>query len=498
MSDRRRMLFIAIIFGGASFAGATILLSGGIFGLKAHSLGGEFEFAALFTGIWLLIIGTGWLRQREQFDLFEPPVFISLIYYVQLVLNVWLLQRDWQSDSPWINTSNSPELALRVIFLICIGLSALWFSYIITFKKLASLPKTGVLHKRRLITVPRYEAIIAVWFIGWLVTLYATVTGLAGYNTEVGASRWGSYIVLIQLIGNVATISLMIRHFRQPNLTSWMWLTFVIIFQVFAGTLNGTKSAVFVLFYVFGAYYYVNKRVPWRIAGVAGVFVVLVIPSVNIYREILRERFDEGANFKQRIEAVQDAAAAVKGMSLGNLYEISEDSVSRRQGSPFGLSMAIMVVHPDFRPYLGQQILKLYIYRLVPRFLWPEKPTRVPDIYRMNTLYLGWEKDTSFSTPSLFGDVYRAGGWLLVPVFFSGLGHIWARLYYEGFIREKQAYVAFYLALLGFMFLADTNVLSILYKFIQYGIPTWFLTSYVLFRKIPQPDSIYNRNQRAS
>ena len=88
--------------------------------VQPHVMGQDFEFSSALLGVWLTLVIIAWSSVTKRFDPFELPTWISINTYFQIVVNVWLLQRDFTPVAPWLQ-QNYGRMSVRANALFAIA-----------------------------------------------------------------------------------------------------------------------------------------------------------------------------------------------------------------------------------------------------------------------------------------------------------------------------------------------------------------------------------------
>lgn len=474
---RREFLFVFLF----CVAAAVFLLAAGseLLSLPVHAYGVWFDLACAGLGVWLFILIVAWARRMRRFDPFELPVWFSINIYVQVVLNIWLLQRDRISPIPWLY-NNSAMLSLAVV-LFGAALTAMWAGYAITYRWIASRRATGNEAVERQVNVFNTSAI---WLVTWLISLYVTYSGLGGYlggsiNADLG---WLNYIRFIAIIGSAATALLAIRHFRNPTLGGWVWLALLIAAQITQSLIAGSKGFALFLVWLVMYYFYARGRLPKRWVLVAGLVVVLLVPVVNRYREELHILdHGGGVSLENRLTALKNVFGGTVLQPVQSSFETTRATFEYRQGGMLDLTASALYLHPDRLYFVGAEMAEAFIPQLIPRVFWPGKPLTRSPLLMITTVYGGARTEHSLSALGLAADAYRAGGWVTVAVMFVLLGAFMAWLYVRGPLSGSLVGIVLYTTLLSNVILYDRDFGTLLVNLIQFGPLIWIIVRWGMF-----------------
>ena len=440
----------------------------------------RFELAAAGLGVWLGLLMYSWAQYRGKFDPFEPPNWISLNVYLQVVLNVWLLQRDHLPVAPWVYNRLEESTTLAVV-LFFVSLTVLWIGYAWSYTRLARRPafyqfKVGSM---------RVMATFTIWLVGWVVGVLATLAGIGSYLgvATVGGFAWENYIFFVYIIANAAKAALTIHIFRKPSLAGWLWFAFAMLSDVALSLVNGRKIFALTMLWTAMYIYYAREKLPkrWLMIGVGLVF--LLVPVVNVYRQILLDiNSGKGVEISNRAEVLIQTIGGVAQQPINDLINATSSTFQSRQGSLLDITASVVVLHPTEIPYIGQEMASWFGNQLIPRVLWPDKPvSRSPFLY-ITSMYTAAEWEYSFSTIGLFADSYRAGGWAAVVIWFWLVSMLLVLLYMQGPGNHNAAGTVFYISIITQIITYDQDVSTVLIRLVQFLPLLWIVIFRVMYR----------------
>jgi hypothetical protein len=478
---RRKELFIAFTLIAIGIIFALVGISGNSTKFTPHVYGLRFEWVAAGLGLWLIVLGYGWYRYTGRFDPFEPPSWISLNVYIQVVLNIWLLQRNELTGIPWVDANREVIMPLTV-FLFVVGLTVLWISYEFFYRRM--YPARNKLQLKS----GNFNLTITsiIWLIGFLFSIYAAVKGIGSYlgiSTVAGFS-WENYFYFVSLLENAALAGLIIHLVRNQSLSGWLWFGFVVFSELALSLINGSKGFALSLLWIAIYIYYAQQKLPkrWLLAG--AVAVIILVPVVNDFRDILRYiNLGSGVGISQRIDALGTAITSVNDQSIGGLFTSTTDTFKSRQGSIMDISASVLVLHPNQIPYLGGQMAAWFFPQMIPRLFWPNKPTDRPAILYITSTYTGAPSEYTLSDIGLFADAYRAGGWIIVMICFFVLAFLLAWLYLQGPGNKNIAGTVFYVIMITQIIRYEGDITTTAIRVIQFAPLLWFAIFKIMFNK---------------
>lgn len=477
LGNRRGLLFSAVT---CLLVAVTLILFGSaIINRRVHPYGIFFDLASAGLGIWLAILIGYWSKLQQRLDLFELPVWLSLNIYVQVVMNVWLLQRDRVSSIPWLRYYNYSSMPWAVV-LFGVALTALWIGYAVNYRRMAVKKSQTPANGQDINVTNTY----LVWLVTWFVSIYVSIAGIGSYlGSGIRANLgWLNYFHFVAVVGGAATALLAIRHFRNPRIASSVWLLVVVGTQLVLSLIAGSK--VFVLFFAWLVmyYYYARRRLPMTWFLLAGVLMVLLVPVISRYREELH-KLDTGAgvSLNDRVGALTNVFVNTISQPLHASFDSTKDVFQSRQGSILNITASALTLHPSSMKFVGPEMIQEFFPQLIPRVFWPGKPLTRSPLLMITTIYGGAATEYSFSSIGLVGDAYRAGGWPTVLIFFLLLGAFSAWIYHHGPQSGSFPGTIMYTTLLSNVLLYDTEISTMLINLIQFGPLLWILVRGVFF-----------------
>lgn len=444
--------------------------------LGPHALGVAFDIGAPLLGLWLGILIWLWARRRGKFDPFEPPTWISLNLYIQVVANVWLLQRDEPSAIPWL--ADNPGAYGMAVLLFGAGLTAMWLGYALLFNWLSMNKRFQPASQR----TPRLGIASAIWVTGTAVAIFSTLSGTSTYlGRNVGAAS-SNYFYFMDMVTKTAAAILVINHFRRPTAAGRWWLVAVVGLSIGLGLFSGSKVFLLDILWLIMLIYYAKGKIPVRWPALLLITLVFLVPVVNTYR-ILLFSFDTGAGVgaPDRMQALGEAFGASVTQPVSSAVDASRDTFEKRQGSLLHISASAIYLHPRYLSFVGRQMAEFLAPQLIPRVFWPSKPDPPESLMRKTTIYTGAPFETSLSTMGQIADSYRAAGWLGTALWLWLLGAFAAWLYIQGPYRNSFPGTVFSVTVLSQILRYDGEMLFTFIRLLQFATLLWVVTYWGLF-----------------
>lgn len=193
-----------------------------------------------------------------------------------------------------------------------------------------------------------------------------------------------------------------------------LFLYAALILVVFLGALSGGIGIIvgiimpFILLFL-----YFNKRIPWLVLFI----VVNLIILVNAGKQTYRERIWTDDLQTADVSLAKRVIPLVDTLKLGTRnYKESIRTVSRRVNQ-FNTFLYVTAVTPEYVPYWGGHTFRVLPWTVVPRFIYPDKPSWIWGQEFGHRYGLIGENDfmTSFNMPGVV-ELYANFGTLGVVV----------------------------------------------------------------------------------
>lgn len=454
------------------------------FGLiKVHIYGEEFELTCALSSLLMLGLILFSLNNNRRIDWFEPPIWYFIYTFSQVIMNVWLLQRDRQTNIPWLVMDTGSKMTLAVI-LFDVGLVSICLGYFIS--KRIHLGNTKIVKSKMALN---FSLTIAIWFVTWIIGIISALSGVGGYQTAgtIFSVGWENYFYFISLINIIATSALILHVSRHPTRIGWIWLGVVFLTVLILSVFVGSKRFAINFIWLFMALYYGLHKFPIKLAIIGILLIVTFVPVVNNYREVINSNLPNkdislGSSIAYRVSALNKALGMTFSQPIEYFLSNTTDTYKDRQAGLLDISASVLSIHPDKVPFVGLEMLNDFFPQLIPRLFWPSKSITRSPLMMITMTYGGASSEYSFSSIGIIADAYRAGGWLFVIFFCGLLGAFLQRVYSKAIEVSNPAYTSLYIVLLSVV-LIDREVSTILINLIQFGLLLWLITFKILYRR---------------
>jgi hypothetical protein len=371
-----------------------------------------------------------WRVKRGRFRLFDIPVFVTFLGFVEFGLAPLVTFID-----PGVDLLHGDRWPLiRALLCFMLGMTALWVgSEVLPARRLAGsfggLDSTdGKPTRARTGTLIRGSSLFV---IGVLAKIYLVQSDLYSYTQSQNA--FFSNLDILQILwtaadfGTCALLVVTIERFRYPfeagrRILFWT----ILLLECMWGLISGMKYLLlrnFVLVALVSSYVEGRVRKAWLAAPV--LLLIAIYPFSEHYRSLVRTNVRVNS-----LASAQDASRLALGESLRDESDLIGwvETGSQRAIHRVNLSESMSTVMA-----LGQRAQRLKgderwwmipIYPFVPRFLWTKKPFLNKGQRFSILLNLGSQTSTALTYP---GDLYVEFGLpgIVLGMFLLGLAGQW-------------------------------------------------------------------------
>jgi hypothetical protein len=411
---------------GALLWGVTLILGGQGVQLQRY-------LALLgFYGVCSAVFVVSRIR-RGNLQLFEIPVFMTILYFVQFGL-VPLRNFIDPTQLDVILSANGEELVQALSYII-LGMMAFWAGCELVRRKevdrISARPATqSVVPKSNQAGV--LFAFGALYAVGFITKVYLLKNHLYEYvgSTDKYFENLASMQVLnyVQQFGTLALIVATIERYRNRPDPLWRFLfVAALASEIFWGLISGMKTVLLQNFVVVALVSsFVMKRLNLR--WLVGLFfaLVLVYPLSNAYRSLVREEGVEVTSLEEAVSAAQMAYSRVQagGSTTEDVWRQGLASTLQRVDL---LTCVAQVLALGDRASIARGHVPWWMlpfYPFIPRFLWPSKPIlQQGGLFTAALAGHGDSYSAGSSTAMTYpGDLYLQFGLLGVPIGMFVLG----------------------------------------------------------------------------
>lgn len=307
----------------------------------------------------------------------------------------------------------------------------------------------------------------------------------SSYERLIALGNITQYLAIGSGLGEVALLVVSLDYFKNVHQEGKLvWLFVLLSIEVAFGILSGFKSAIVMPFVIVGiCKYVVSGRLPLRWM----VWAVLALAFAYVVVEPFRLIRNEDAGFAgTSVTDIVDAFTASHHESVasqpgGSLWiPVMARSSLTYVGS---LGVAFRDEHqqlPEGSPEFLRGLLFTPVYALVPRIIWPTKPSGNIGLWYTRVV-MGQDiySSTDLGPVTYF---YFAGGMFGVFAGFFVFGVLYRILYFISFPGDSSPRAVVFIVLLSTITILSGAVAGILIAFIR-DVPLVIILQYYLFRR---------------
>lgn len=356
--------------------------------------------------------------QSRRFDVVHPLFYAAWSFFLPefVVATFLILEGHLHSLTSWVleDPGAARNAALKMAIVGSLGLSA---GYVLPFGRrlAAGLPCLKMLDGAKAASRP---AALLLLVLGALGSIGAFRSGLFGYQFNAEIPVFGAMLAFLSQLTLVGEGIVWFSFFRQPR--GWRLLAFVAFGLVLTtSAASASRGALFsALALILACYLYAQERFrfrqlwKWATVLIVGLWVGVVFGTSFRWIKIEELGRAEAMNAEQVAAIARQSASEIGTKTVSESMKFGWDRIVERLD---GLtSLAVIVgnsgaLKRDERALgIDHNIRRDFVNSLVPRFLWPEKPT-VGIAEQIGGLYYGTEHTSPAVT--YMGDLYRNFGW---------------------------------------------------------------------------------------
>ena len=383
--------------------------------------------------------------RRKPFDAFSPPVYAVWSHFAPAyIIGTLALVYGWRPY--FFSLIPNPDLTFpRTLGYICLGFASLFAGFYLPLGRRIGARLAAALPVRT--WEPKDVLAPAMMILAGAVGLnyLAFREGLAGYQAsgEVGTFD-AALLIATMTLGATATLLLWLTVFQTPRITrtTLIALAVLVAWTVLEVLVSGRRGALFqAITLAAGAFWLSGRRIHPRHAIVFGGAAAVAIFVGMVYGTTFRVvKGNEGQIPLSRYGPLATRAAQIsleRGLA-GNVTYVTRNLSERL--AEISATVAVVVGNYErLEPFeeefgLKNNIVNSVAASLIPRFVWPEKPS-VSDPRALGALYFRFVNSFAI-TP--VGDLIRNFGPVGIPLGMVLLG-FGLRVLYAALIEGQAA-----------------------------------------------------------
>lgn len=375
-----------------------------------------------------------------KFDIFQPIIFTGfLFFFPNFVIKTWTII--WvNEEGPMIKNLWDPDFSISLaLFVGVISYGCLIFGYyfcpVQKWAQRQFLKFKFRIINIKLITLPS----LLLFFIGIFSSYYLITTGQGlGYSDVEKVSPFMHLFQQISKFNLYAFFIFLYCYFIiRGREASWkIHLAFMLVCQLILGFFIGSRGYLFLtgLVAIAAMQYsgYLRGSLFRTLKGGTFLLILLFLGIVFVtpFREIKYKLigFDRPYSLEESFLIYKEVTKSENISSFGDaityLWELATDRANNMTSLATVLERADKVKDLEVAYGIDKNMLWEFIWGLVPRFLYPDKPimsdfaVKFGIIYHDNPIYM-----RSWSNPTIIGDLYRNAGYLgiILGMIFLGM-----------------------------------------------------------------------------
>lgn len=340
------------------------------------------------------------------------------------------------------------QLVARALLTASAGMTAFWIGY-----RLARPPRDVRSGSPRVI-VPVW-LLFALFTLGLAANLILFLTGRFAYLAYVGApaqiSWWQQWLITGAGLTGISTNLASLHAFGNDSKSHQRAMVAMLAISTALGVVSGFKGFVILPFvWTLFVYYYYRRRLPLKLLALALLATLVLVPPNLSYRYSLQTGSSvQTGSIASVLSTVNRTFSDSLRTPIGDRISVVTQWSSVRFRNIDSLAQIERLTPSQF-PYLGAGLYaQIPAIALVPRLLWPGKPTMDLGV-QFGVRYFGALPGYKTSTPiTNMGDLYMhagpwgVGGGMAIWGALAGLLFRWLRR------RESPQALVVYLTAIG-------------------------------------------------
>lgn len=407
----------------------------GITALLWITRGGPVAIEAASCAFMLLLLPCyAFLRWKEE-KRGGLPVFaiIGFVYWWYFAIGLFWLDRTLMQNDP-STTGADQNGVTRALWLALVGVVCMGAGMNLRIPLLARADQPDLKDRPKSWIYVRIILVVG--------TLASLVPGIANV---LGAGGRQIIEILTSFVPTVALLLLLRRYLDGTASTQdKVLLSMFFPIKLVGGLASGWLGSALLLGLVCGAMYIVaRRRIPWALIAAS----VAVMVFLQVGKNEFRTQYwygDQRGGIIERLAFWVDKSAsrwsdAIKSDSSGSARELASQSLERT-------SLLTQVAHvleltPETIPFLEGSSYSYLAITLVPRFVWPEKPS-FNAANRYYQVAFGLTEERNLDTVSIavgcLGEAYINFGWLGAIGIMLGIGIVLG-IYERSFVARDSS-----------------------------------------------------------
>ena len=330
----------------------------------------------------------------------------GFIYGLSTFVNIGLGSLAWVSIPAFATPGLDQRAIAGALLTLAAGMAAFWVGYVLV------RPPREVRPERPAAIVPAW-VLLALFGVGLAAIGILFVTGRFGYSAIFARGDvlwWEQWIQTVTGLTGIAIIAAALHAFGNKSKTHQWALLVMVVVSCGVGFVGGFKSAVLLpLALTLFVFYYYRRRLPRKVLAAAVLLPLVLVPANLAYRGAIRT--GSGAT---SVGSVVGTVGRTSARSFDSSLDDRITSTTLWSSQRFRTidSVAqIKALTPSRIPYLGvESYAQIPAITLLPRLLWPGKPTGGEGVLFGRTYFgASFDSRSSYAVTNM-GDLYMHSG----------------------------------------------------------------------------------------
>lgn len=436
----RMLLFSAVIMAVSVLSGLTILgYSGGVF----DSIHYFYLFPWIFSLLILLAVPIAIVGLRGWVGIENPLMVGTVSYFIPAFVLGGLSLCLGLSQPYFLSFIQDPAENLPyTMSLIMLGYSGLAVGYYLPLGRKLAISINRLLPKdsgeQRSYVVPG----IFILGVGFASSIYATATGIIGFQRTDESSIFDGIIYLTTLFAVQGNFLLWSHIFRQPEMNIRSWLLIVLLVAAILATslIAGNRGSLFAFAVLIAMSFILSgRKITGKLLLIGSSVLAMALIGGMVYGSVFRavKGSEDKVGFDQYAGYIGETISTISNGDKGEVIGSGFTSLAQRLDTVSSLAVVVSN-YEQLAPYeegygLDNNIYKDLTSFIVPRVFWPDKPV-ASDSRAYSDLYFDYPDNSFAITP--IGDLLRNYGASGVLIGMLALGVI-LRFIYRVLIEDQ-------------------------------------------------------------
>ena len=416
----------------------------------------------------------------------------GFLYALATFLTFGLGSFAWLGQPPGASPGLSQEAVTFALVLVSAGILAFWAGYSL------ARPPRDVERRSPRVVVPIWPLWL-LFGLGLSADLVLFLTGRFSYLSLVGTpieiTWWQQWLITLGGLTGLATNIACLHAFGSASKPHRLTVIAMLSMTSALGFVSGYKGLVILpLIWALFIFYYYRRRLPRKLLAPLVVAILVLVPANLSYRDALTTGISvQESSFASVFQTVDETLSNSLSAPISDRMAVITQWSSIRFRNIDSVA-AIQYLTPSRYPYLGVQAFgQAAATTLVPRLLWPGKPSYSSGV-RFGIQYLGVRAGSQSSTPITHtGDLYLHAGMVGVVAGMAIWGVIASLVFRWLRRRESPQALVIYVAAISVMVQTELNFANV----IAGGFKVLFL-AWAVCRLLYGPMPIHAHETRAS